>query len=180
MKPPLPTVIGYHGTSTAAAEAIMSEGFKPSQNEYDWLGDGVYFFQEAPKRALQWAEQRYTADAAVVGCELFLEDCMDLLDLGWASILADAYNGFLRLCKLSNSPLPKQTVGAHRLDRFVINYAVGILAAQGIEIRTVRAAFAEGAPVFPNSALLQLAHVQIAVRDVSIIKKVWVEHSGGA
>ncbi|HYO16540.1 MAG TPA: hypothetical protein VE685_25360 [Thermoanaerobaculia bacterium] len=178
MKPP--SVIGYHGTSVAAAESILLEGFKRSQNEYDWLGDGVYFFQDAPNRAYQWAKEHYGDECAVVACEIALEDCMDLLDIGWASILADAYDDFLRLCKITNTPLPKQSRGAHRLDRFVINYAIGILESQGIQIRSVRAAFAEGGPVFPNSALRCLAHVQLAVRDESIIKKVRLERPGGA
>jgi hypothetical protein len=51
------TVDGYHGTSRNAAEMIVSEGWKLSQNEYDWLGDGVYFWQDAPHRALEWAQQ---------------------------------------------------------------------------------------------------------------------------
>ena len=36
-----------------------------------------------------------------------------------------------------------------------------------------RAAFAEGAPAFPGSALYDRTHVQIAVRDVSLIENVW-------
>jgi hypothetical protein len=60
------------------------------------------------------------------------------------------------------------------LDRAVINYAIGILAEQGIMIRTVRGAFSEGSPVFPQSALFDRAHVQIAVRDVALIEATWL------
>jgi hypothetical protein len=45
--------IGYHGTNVQAAQRILSSGFQVSRNEYDWLGDGAYFFQDAPARALE-------------------------------------------------------------------------------------------------------------------------------
>ena len=64
------------------------------------------------------------------------------------------------------------------MDRYVINYAVGVLAERGLKIRTIRAAFSEGKPVFPNSALLDLSHVQIAVRDTGLIDKFWLTDDG--
>ena len=64
--------IGFHGTSTGAAQRILSTAFEASRNDYDWLGDGVYFFQDAPARALEWARQRFGEDAAVLGAEIDL------------------------------------------------------------------------------------------------------------
>ena len=34
-------------------EAVLT----PSQNNYDWLGSGVYFWEFGPERALQWAQE---------------------------------------------------------------------------------------------------------------------------
>ncbi len=163
-------VYGYHGTSAAAAALTLQHGFQISRNEYDWLGDGVYFFQDAPARAWEWAIDHHRTNAAVIRSLIRLEDFIDLLDIQWASVLAQAYDSFLAQMKRANLPLPRQTRGAHRLDRAVINYAVGYLSDQGVVIRGVRGAFAEGAPVFPGSALLDRAHIQIAVRDTSIIE----------
>jgi hypothetical protein len=162
-------VSGYHGTNARAAALILQQGFTISRNDYDWLGDGIYFFQDSPARAWEWARQRHGREAAVVASRLRLRDCMDLLDPNWTTVLADSYDSFLAQLKEAGLPLPRQTAGAHRLDRAVINYAVGILAEQDIVVRAVRAAFAEGAPVFPDSALFTRAHVQIAVRDTSLI-----------
>jgi hypothetical protein len=39
-------------------------------------------------------------------------------------------------------------------------------------IRVVRSVFGEGVPIFPGSAILDRAHVQIAVRDASFIEEV--------
>src|SRR5437667_12577817 len=50
------TVIGYHSCSQEAAEQILAEQrFLPSTKTYDWLGEGVYFWEYAPYRALDWA-----------------------------------------------------------------------------------------------------------------------------
>jgi hypothetical protein len=162
-------VWGYHGTCASAADSILRNGFKLSQNEYDWLGDGIYFFQDAPERAWEWAQHRWPSEPAVLKSRLRLEDCMDLLDSGWSSLLADAYDQFLKRMNRAGLSVPRQTMGAHRLDRYVINFAVGMLGEAGIQIRAVRGAFLEGAPVFPNSFLFDRAHVQIAIRDVDLI-----------
>jgi hypothetical protein len=174
------TVYGFHGTSIEAASSILEGGFRSSRNEYDWLGDGVYFFQDAPTRAWEWATALFGAEAAVVGARIRCDpnEWMDLLDIRWATTLADVHDAFLAELKRSDLPLPRQTTGAHRLDRAVINYAVGILEQQQVIIRAVRAAFAEGASVFPGSALFDRAHVQIAVRDMTLIEAVWLEQGG--
>lgn len=172
---PVATTIGYHGTGVAAATAIVEGGFRTSNNDYDWLGDGVYFFDSAPARAWEWATKQHGASGAVVGAEIELRDVLDLLDIDWARTFADAYDAFLARAKAEGVDLPRQSRGAHRLDREVINFVVENAQRVGTTLRAVRGAFAEGAPLFPNSALLDRAHVQIAVRDISIIRRVWSE-----
>jgi hypothetical protein len=73
--------IGFHGTSVERAERILAHGFEASRNDYDWLGDGAYFFQDALGRAREWA-QRFGSQAAVIGAEIDLDDCLDLLTRG--------------------------------------------------------------------------------------------------
>ena len=165
--------IGFHGTSDEAARRILSSGFEISRNEYDWLGDGAYFFQDAPARALEWARQRFGDDAAVVGAEIDLDDCIDLLDLPWHLQVARAYPRLIIALKERGHPLPRQTAGAHRVDRSLMNYLIDRLMDRGITAGSVRAAFAEGEPAFPGSALLNRAHVQIAVRSPSAILRSW-------
>lgn len=163
--------IGYHGTSRQAALVVLRDGFRISRNAYDWLGDGIYFFQDAPNRAREWATQRYGDDGVVIRSIIRLDDCLDLLDIQSNSLLEDAYSSFIELSRQFGTPLPRQTVGAHRLDRAVVNYAATFLAQRrGIVVRTVRGVFGEGVPIFPGSAILSRAHVQIAVRDASLIE----------
>lgn len=169
-------VVGYHGTSIRAAEAVVQDGFHLSQNSYDWLGDGVYFFQDALSMAWEWANSRHPNEPAVIGAELALVDCIDLLDTAWNPILADIYDEYIRLLKASMLSPPVQEGGAHRLDREVINYAIGVLTRNGTEIACVRGAFVEGMPVYPGSALFDRTHVQISVRDLSkCVRRIWLE-----
>ena len=169
---------GFHGTNVHAAGSILQRNFTLSRNDYDWLGDGLYFFQDAPARAWEWASSRYGSEAAVIGAVIRLTDCMDFLDIEWAKALTALYDAFLSQLKRGNHPLPAQTSGAHRLDRAVINYSVGVLAEQGVQVRVVRAAFIEGVPIFPQSALFDRAHVQVAVRDTMLIERVWLVERG--
>ena len=48
-------ILGYHGCSVQVAEQLLSGAakFKVSENNYDWLGPGTYFWQSNPVRAMQ-------------------------------------------------------------------------------------------------------------------------------
>ncbi len=169
-------VRGYHGTSSEVADIIAAEGFQLSRNTYDWLGDGVYFFQDAPLRAWEWAIDRHGSNAAVMGAEIQITDCLDLLDLHWNQVLSDAYDAYLKLLREAGLIVPTQSGGSHSLDREVINYTAAVLNESGIRIACVRAAFREGRPVYPDSAFFDRTHVQIAVRDTgACVRQIWRE-----
>jgi hypothetical protein len=169
----------YHGTSATHAAAILRDGFLPSDNEYDCLGDGVYFFEDGLAQAVGWATRAHPTEPAVVQADVRLEDCMDLKDsVGWVPLLAQAHGEVLRVSHEQGLALPRQTGSAHRLDRVVIEVTVAILEREGTPIRAVRAVFAEGAPAFPGSFLSEGSHVQVAVRDTGLISNVTVVPAG--
>ena len=51
-------VLGYHGCDLATAQRIIAgqEQQIPSTNDYDWLGSGLYFWEDSYSRALRWAQ----------------------------------------------------------------------------------------------------------------------------
>ena len=57
-----------------------------SQRPYDWLGHGMYFWENNYERALQWAEDKKRRGAivtpAVIGAVLQLGYCCDLTEGG--------------------------------------------------------------------------------------------------
>ena len=164
---------GFHGTSIESAERILTHGFRISRNDYDWLGDGAYFFQDAPTRAREWAVERFGSSAAVIGAQIGLDGCIDLLDADWRVVLQVSYSDLLERLRRQGRTLPRQTSGAHRLDREVVNHCAALLESRGTAVRSVRAAFVEGEPLFPGSALWSQAHVQIAVRNPAAIQRLW-------
>ena len=168
-------VTGFHGTRLNHVESILRGGFILSKNDYDWLGDGVYFFQDGFQLAKHWSEKFYGDNGVVIGATIELDDCMDLVDSRWADFLKNAHRELFAKLEADDMLPPRQSTGAHRLDRAVINYAAASLEKRGHNVRAVRAPFHEGYPLYPNSALFTKSHIQIAVRDISLIKKVWLE-----
>ena len=78
------TVIGYHGCSRNNADRILVENwFLPSTKTYDWLGEGVYFWEYAPYRALEWAKAKCAPsgeEPAVIRATIRLGRCLNMLD----------------------------------------------------------------------------------------------------
>lgn len=185
MVPDLPQrvqeVLGFHGTSKESAAVIIGDGFRVSANDYDWLGTGVYFWQDAPLRAWEWARKIHGEEAAVVGARIKLDGCMDLLDVGWRRYLSAAKDAFVHRWKAMGRAVPTQKGGAHWLDCAVIDFAVTeFLPSEGIYIGVVRAAFSEGDPLWESSSLYSKSHVQIAIRNLTLIREVWIEDEGDA
>ena len=168
-------VYGYHGTSAEVASLIIQQGFNVSANDYDWLGTGVYFFQDAPARAWEWAKQQHPANPGVIRSTIRLENCIDLLDIQWFPTIRNVYSLFIEDYRQANRPFPRQNperAKAHRLDCAYFNYIVEVLAQAGQRIDAIRAVFLEGERVFPSSAIFDRAHVQIAVKNTSVIEEI--------
>lgn len=93
-------VLGYHGCDRAIGESLLAGNlFRPSENDYDWLGSGIYFWESNPRRGLDWARelQRRRSDIAqpfVVGAILDLGFCLDLLSLNGIEAVQQVYRVF--------------------------------------------------------------------------------------
>lgn len=175
----LPIVLGFHGTTRSVAESVLLGkilDLSPSKNDYDWLGRGIYFWENAPERAADWAldvAERLQGkdDPFVLGAYISLGTCMNLLDVRYQSHIAALHQAILdkestRLKDNSGNPIVNGKY-LHCLDRLVIEYFVDRAEAQpnGIRFDTVRGCFPEGNPAFPGSSILEKTHVQIAVRN---------------
>jgi hypothetical protein len=99
--------------------------------------------------------------------QIQLENCIDLFDVGWQPALKNMYSLFIERHRMLNQPLPKQSSHsskANRLDCAFLNFVHEFMLKQGQSIDSIRATFIEGERLFPNSAIFDLAHVQIAIR----------------
>jgi hypothetical protein len=108
---------------------------------------------------------------------------IDLLDIKWFPPLKIVYNSFREGYQRFERPLPKQNPTlskAHRLDCAFFNYATELLQSQGQEMEAIRAVFVEGDNMFPSSAIFDLAHIQIAVKNTVLIKDCQLVEINGA
>ena len=50
-------ILGFHGCDESIVDNILlgKEDLKQSDNTYDWLGHGIYFWENSPSRALEFA-----------------------------------------------------------------------------------------------------------------------------
>lgn len=55
-------VNAYHSCDTRVAHDVMDRNgaLSPSENDYDWLGHGIYFWEHGPARALKCAAINWT------------------------------------------------------------------------------------------------------------------------
>lgn len=51
-------VIGFHGCDKSVVDAVVAgkTDLLSSTNDYDWLGNGIYFWENNEERAWQWAK----------------------------------------------------------------------------------------------------------------------------
>ncbi len=172
------TVVGYHGCEGLFSHRLVTGrvnhlDWKASQNNYDWLGQGIYFWEDAPGRAWQWARQQYRGKAAVVAAEIRLGRCLDLADTAFAELLRESFEGTVNWYRQNGWDLPKnegKEFKLRRLDRVVIDRLTRATdKPNGAHYQTVRCPFEEGDPVYPGAMIRSQSHIQIAVRDNSCI-----------
>jgi hypothetical protein len=176
------TVIAYHGCDESVARRVLLDGEKleASENDYDWLGHGIYFWEHGKQRALEWAiyqakRRRKIRHATILGAFIHLGNCFDLLDTRNTALLSAAYPRYLRACGEGGVPVPRNTrtkkaassdLVLRHLDCAVINWTITMREAETHErIQSVRGAFTEGVPAFEGSKVMSKSHIQIAVRD---------------
>jgi hypothetical protein len=179
-------VLGYHGCDATVAERILAgrSPLRPSHNDYDWLGDGIYFWEHNPFRAFEFAREvsrrphpsgQKVKVPKVVGAIIDLRFCLNLLDGRFIEMVRDAHKELVRLADESGTDLPRNT-GGHDLFRRDLDCAVLRMLHQSRQdagqqsFDTVRAAFIEGGPLYENAGFATRNHIQLCVRDPARIK----------
>lgn len=185
-------VLGYHGCDRKVAEDLLAghSAFQSSKNEYDWLGHGAYFWENNPKRAMQWARfmakhqrfQKFVKEPYAVGAIIDLGNCLDLTEAISLDIVESAYYELKEAFTLIGTPLPKNKAVSRddedllqrALDCAVINYAHDLREMQQREpFTTVRGTFHEGQSLYPGAAIKKQTHIQLCVRDLKCIRGIF-------
>lgn len=174
-------ILGYHGCDQAVADRLLAGvSFKKSQNDYDWLGWGIYFWEANPKRGLDFVTEALKRAGskiktpAVVGAVIDLGSCLDLMSAVGIEMVRAAYESLSETLDAAGQKLPKNRDRFRRqLDCAVVEHLHAIYEAQGGFIETVRAVFTEGQEIYPGAGFDAKTHIQIAVRNPDCIKGVF-------
>lgn len=187
-------IIGFHGCDKKIRDRIVAgvDDIRPSENEYDWLGSGVYFWENNFSRAYDWAVNasqnpdltfQPVEEPAVLGAVISLDHCLDLLDNFSIDLVKSAYEEFSAAFKseFGAIPLPDNSGGHDRplrkLDCAVINYLHFLTETSGMQLDpfdSVRAVFTEGDLIYPEAGFRRKSHIQICIRNSDCIKGFFV------
>jgi len=170
-------VIAYHGCDRTLARRIVvgKTALKPSQNAWDWLGHGIYLWEDSPSRALRWAEaeaRRHRSkikSPAVLGAVVDLGNCMNLADMEALALVKSAHQTYVELCSASGAPLAENRgseLQIRRLDCAVIETLHQLRRQESKQpFDTARGFFLEGRELYPTAGFRELDHIQICVRS---------------
>ena len=178
-------ILGYHGCEKDTADAVIQgkSGLRSSAAKYHWLGKGIYFWEDDPQRALEWAVSRPGARALsepfVIGAVIDMGNCLDLRVRQNVELVQQAHQLFeieaakagMSLPVNQEAPSDKSPDKVMRyLDFAVIERLHQMASETGLPaFDTVRALFHEGIPAYNGSGFLEKTHTEIAVRTKSSI-----------
>lgn len=115
----------------------------------DWLGEGTYFWEAAPYRALEWARHRFGDRAAVIETHVDLGFSLNFLDARFTNGFLEVHRQAVGEIGALGHPVPRNRGRFHDLDCYVVNYYCDLYAEQhGTQFQTVRAGFRDGRPIF--------------------------------
>ena len=183
--------LAFHGCDESTYKRVIynHETLLPSNNSYDWLGNGIYFWENSLSRAEEWAKSycnRYNQKhpdsepkiPAVIGAVISLGHCLDLTDYKSSDVLKHGYNILEYELLLNKKEMPiNKNVGKNNdlllreLDCAVIQRIHQLNKELGKRsYDSVRGIFIEGKPVYKDSGIMDKTHVQLCIINPNCIK----------
>jgi hypothetical protein len=179
----LPTfVLGFHGCDKETAHKIINQQdrhLRYSKQDYDWLGHGIYFWENNPERALDFANEKKRRneikDPAVVGAIINLGYCCNLLDKTYIGHLKEAYTTYETLYneglidKIKENSSDPDSLKRYK-DCAVIQLMHALVDKQNISFDSVRGCFPEGTELYPGAGFREKNHIQLCIKNPNCIK----------
>lgn len=192
-------VVGFHGCDRAVFDSVIKNGssITNSENTYDWLGHGIYFWEGSYERAFEWAQRSdKIKNPAVIGAFIKLGNCLDLLDSKDIQKVKATYDIYEIECQELEVELPKNRVVVngisfvrdldcqviqrlHQLNNELITQELGLKDTSGTSkqkiqnhpgfIDSVRGMFPEGTELYPGAGFRDKNHIQLCIVNPNCI-----------
>ena len=179
-------ILGFHGCDRNKGEALLTQEtpFILSRNQYDWLGNGMYFWESNYSRAWDYAlevkenpNMGVISDPYVIGAVIDLGHCLDLMEHDNLLLLRKYYALLKNNYSKAGKDIPRNNMEKklHYLDREVIELlhhevSIGDNVDDMVPFDSVRAAYIEGEELYPNAGFNDKNHIQLCVRNPNCIK----------
>jgi hypothetical protein len=106
-----------------------------------------------------------------LGAHILLGNCLNLTEPQSVEILREAYQGLASICEKAGTPLPTNTGANRKSGCAVIKLVHEIAKLKGRQpYDTIRCAFAEGNPIYPESNFSTRLHIEICVINPGMIQ----------
>ena len=179
-------ILGFHGCDEDDQTQLINnlKNFKNSQKNFDWLGHGMYFWENNDKRAIDWALSKQKAgnlnNPTSVGAVIDLGYCLDLMDSSGIETIKRYYNILKENTKIEGLSLPQninhpKVSGNDKTLRYLDCAVIELLHSEikkagEKEFDSVRALFIEGQPIYEDAGFYNKTHIQICIRNPNCIK----------
>lgn len=172
-------IFGFHGCRKEVYELVLNnqEMLQMSSNTYDWLGNGIYFWENNYQRAVEWAKNRYGEDGTVIGAFINLGYCLDATDYKNVSVFKMGYDLLLAKVNSTEGVMPKnkgckgKDILVRDLDCAVIEEIHDHCRKNGMRMYdSVRGTFEEGEEMYPGAAFKEKTHTQVCILNPNCIK----------
>lgn len=180
-------VLGFHGCDQEVGEKVLSgaDRLSPSINEYDWLGNGIYFWENNPSRALEYAtllinhpKRSKIKKPFSLGAIIDLGYCLNLIESKSLQIVKQGYRLLCQSSRKSGFPIPKNKPMGKNQDLLLRNLDCSVIETihtynretEQRQYDSVRGVFWEGKDLYPNAGFKERNHMQICVRNPNCIK----------
>ena len=175
-------IIGYHSCDRELALDVLvgKKQLKQSENAWDWLGGGIYFWEQDPRRAFDYAKdvadgrqynKKKIKTPFIIGANIRLGNCLNLVESESLSILEVAHAGLKKLLESTGQPMPLNDGPKRHLDCAVLKYVhQSRVENDDPPYDTIRSAFDEGQKVYPGASFTSRHHIQVCVLNPEMIQ----------
>ena len=175
-------ILGFHGCDQSVCDDVLKNGDSlcESSNTYDWLGNGIYFWENGIERAYDWARNnKKIKQPAVVGAVIDLGHCLNLTDYKSSEIIKAGYDLLKARMEIACLPMPiNRNIKSNKdlllrdLDCAVIQtiHEYNRSSKDEMDFDSVRGVFIEGGEIYESSGFREKTHIQVCVVNPNCIK----------